>query len=121
MDSSLRRTSAVLAGAILGAAGLAAEDRQPPAWRQWGGPNRNFVVEASGLADSWPEGGPPLLWNRPLGTGHSAILAEDGRLYTMYRVGNGRTKGGPFDAEESVVALDAATGKTLWEHKYPSQ
>jgi outer membrane protein assembly factor BamB len=38
----------------------------------------------------------------------------------MYRVGNGRAKAGPWDAEESVIALDAATGKTLWEHKYPS-
>jgi outer membrane protein assembly factor BamB len=38
----------------------------------------------------------------------------------MYRKGNGRTRGGPFDAEESVIAMDAVTGKTLWEYKYPS-
>jgi outer membrane protein assembly factor BamB len=61
-----------------------------------------------------------VIWSRPLGTGHSAIVAADGRLFTMYRKGNGRTRGGPFDAEESVIALDAATGKTLWEHTYPS-
>ncbi len=28
---------------------------------------------------------------------------------------------GPWDAEERVVALDAKTGKTIWEHKYPSR
>ncbi len=120
MEWSLYRTSAGLAVALLAAVPSSAEDRQPAAWRQWGGPNRNFVLETTGLADAWPEGGPQQLWSRPLGTGHSAILADDGRLFTMYRVGNGRTKGGPFEALESVIALDAATGKTLWEHKYPS-
>jgi outer membrane protein assembly factor BamB len=94
----------------------------PPvaAWRQWGGPNRNFIVQATGLADSWPAGGPPVLWSRPLGTGHSAIVADAGRLYTMYRAGNGRSRQGPWDAEEAIIALDARTGTTLWEHTYPS-
>ncbi|MDO8679069.1 MAG: PQQ-like beta-propeller repeat protein [Acidobacteriota bacterium] len=91
------------------------------AWRQWGGPNRNFIVSSTGLADQWPDAGPPVLWSRPLGPGHSAILAEGGRLYTMYRAGNGRAKQGPWEPEETVVAMDAATGKTLWEHKYPSR
>jgi outer membrane protein assembly factor BamB len=93
----------------------------PAEWRQWGGPERNFVVSATGLAEKWPDAGPRVIWSRPLGTGHSAIVAADGRLFTMYRVGNGRTKLGPWNAEEAVVALDAATGKTLWEYKYPSQ
>jgi outer membrane protein assembly factor BamB len=96
-------------------------------WLQWGGPNRDFLIEASGLADQWPETGPPVLWSRPLGTGHSAIIADEGRLYTMYRAGNGKSTGGggraqgPFEAEEAVVALDAKTGQTIWEHKYPSR
>jgi outer membrane protein assembly factor BamB len=89
-------------------------------WTQWGGPNRNFIVQASGLADAWPSTGPRVIWSRPLGTGHSAIVVSDGRLFTMYRKGNGRTRGGPFEAKESVVAMDASTGKTLWEYTYPS-
>lgn len=99
-----------------------AQSRPAPdhAWRQWGGPNRNFIVNAPGLADAWPEGGPRVIWSRPLGTGHSSILAEDGRLYTMYRKGNGRSRQGPWDAAETVIAMDAATGKTIWEHTYPS-
>ena len=100
---------------------LSAQANASAAWRQWGGPNRNFIVNATGLADKWPEAGPPVIWSRPLGTGHSAILVDDGRLYTMYRAGNGRAKQGPWDAEETVIAMDAATGKTLWEHKYPSR
>lgn len=90
-------------------------------WRQWGGPTRDFIVPSTGLAEKWADTGPPVLWSRPLGPGHSAILADEGRLYTMYRAGNGRAKQGPWDAEETVVAMDAASGKTLWEHKYPSR
>jgi outer membrane protein assembly factor BamB len=115
----MRWVAAFLAFTAAGA--LAHQAPADTAWRQWGGPNRNFIVETTGLADAWPEGGPRVIWKRPLGPGHSSILAEDGRLYTMYRKGNGRAKVGPFDAAESVVALDAATGKTIWEHTYPSK
>jgi len=102
--------------------GVTAQSSSPSnAWMQWGGPNRNFIVDAKGLAEKWPESGPPVIWSRPLGVGHSSILAEEGRLYTMYRVGDGRARQGPWAAEENVVALDAATGKTIWEHKYASR
>ena len=109
------------AAVILLPAGLLADDPSPAAWRQWGGPNRNFIVEATGLPEKWPGAGPPILWSRPLGTGHSAILVDDGRLFTMYRVGNGRAKQGPWEAEELVIALDARTGETIWEYRYPSK
>jgi outer membrane protein assembly factor BamB len=89
-------------------------------WLEWGGPNRNFMISnGPRLADSWPAAGPPVVWSRPLGNGHSSILADEGRLYTMYRVGEPRR--GPWNAEEIVVSMDAATGKTLWEYKYPSR
>ena len=90
------------------------------AWRQWGGPNSNWIVsDAPRLADSWPASGPPALWSRPLGAGHSAILADEGRLFTMYRTGERAARNGPWETEE-VVSLDAATGKTIWEYRYPS-
>jgi outer membrane protein assembly factor BamB len=77
-------------------------------WPQWGGPDRNFKSSATGLAASWPANGPRRLWSRELGDGYSAIAVEDGRLFTMYRKGE----------QDVVVALDAATGKTLWECAY---
>ncbi|MGH9319112.1 MAG: hypothetical protein ACRD3V_04400, partial [Vicinamibacteria bacterium] len=111
-----------LVGGMLVSRGLVAEGpRSGEAWPQWGGPDRNFIVDATGLAEKWPEAGPPVIWSRPLGTGHSAIVADRGRLFTMYRVGNGRAKEGPWNAEELVIALDAATGKTIWVYKYPSK
>ncbi len=77
-------------------------------WPQWGGVDRNFTVKTKGLADKWPATGPKRLWNRPLGEGHSAILVDGNALYTMYSLGE----------EEVVIALEAKTGKTIWEHKY---
>ncbi len=102
---------------------LAAQSAGVPqtGWTQWGGPTRDFHSPSVGLADSWPASGPPVIWSRPLGTGHSAIVVDEGRLFTMYRSGNGRTKQGPWKSEEVVAALDAKTGATLWEHTYPSR
>jgi outer membrane protein assembly factor BamB len=77
-------------------------------WPQWGGPHRNFKSDVKSLAASWPEGGPRRLWNRALGDGYSSIVADDNRLYTMYRNGE----------REVVIALEAATGKTAWEYSY---
>ena len=88
-------------------------------WTQWGGPNRNFMSDATGLASSWPAGGPKKLWSRTLGEGHSSILVENGRLYTMYRPA-GMLSNVRRSQEEVVTALDAVTGKTIWEFKYPS-
>lgn len=77
-------------------------------WAQWGGPHRDFKSDVTGLAASWPASGPRRLWTRELGDGYSAIAAAGGKLYTMYRSGE----------QDVVVALEAATGKTLWEYRY---
>ena len=77
-------------------------------WLQWGGPNRDFTTDSTDLADSWEPAGPPELWRRALGEGYSAILVEDGVLYTHYRIAD----------QEIVVALDAASGETSWEYTY---
>jgi len=77
-------------------------------WTQWGGPHRDFKSEVKGLATSWPETGPRQLWKRDLGEGYSSVAAEHGSLYTMYEKGE----------QEIVIAMDAASGKTLWEYAY---
>ena len=77
-------------------------------WPVWGGPNRNFLSPVTGLKTSWPAGGPARVWTRNLGEGYSAPAIEGRTLYTMYSTGTG----------EVVTALDAATGKTRWEHSY---
>ncbi len=81
--------------------------QEPPAWRQLGGPHRNFRVDSTAAA-AWGADGPVRLWSRPLGEGYSSILADGDLLVTMYRE----------DDDEVVVALDAATGATRWRHAY---
>lgn len=112
-----RGITAALIGAFVGAAIQArAADT---AWLQWGGPRRNFMVETSGLASSWPEGGPRRLWQRALGEGHSAVVVENGRLYTMYRPA-GLLSYVRRSQQETIAALEAASGRTIWEHTYSS-
>ena len=93
---------------------LASAAQAGPTWPQWGGVNRDFKAEAEGLAETWPEGGPPKLWSRDLGEGYSSIVCDDDRLYTMYRVDD-EEKG---LHQEVIVALDRSTGDTAWEYKY---
>ena len=102
------------ASAILLVSISLAEER-PSAWPQWGGPNRDFKVASPALADSWPPEGPPKLWSRSLGDGYSAIVADQGVLYTMYH--RSASDGAP---QEAVIAVDADSGKTKWEHHYDS-
>ncbi len=53
--------------------------------------------------------GPRVVWKRALGEGYSAPVVENGVLYTMY----GKSR------EEVVLAANAETGQTLWEHVTP--
>jgi outer membrane protein assembly factor BamB len=108
-----RRTFLTMALALpaLGQSGRpnAARGLRAVPWTQWGGPHRNFQTESSGLKDTWPAGGPPVVWKRPLGEGYSSPAVENGALYTMY----GRPR------EEVVLAANADTGATLWEYATP--
>ncbi|MBK8268697.1 MAG: PQQ-binding-like beta-propeller repeat protein [Planctomycetes bacterium] len=109
------REEAEEAAAMAGPVDPVTPENAPVAWTQWGGPSRNFRSDATGLANRWPKEGPAKLWERELGDGYSAVLCEGDALYTMY---SARDKEDPFKGDEVVVALDAKTGKTLWEHKY---
>jgi len=104
---SRRRKTILLLALVLSLTETAAQ-AQTSDWAQWGGPRRDFKSETRGLATTWPATGPRRLWQRELGEGYSAIAAERGMLFTMYRKGD----------NETVVALDAATGKTVWEYSY---
>jgi outer membrane protein assembly factor BamB len=83
-----------------------------PSWRVWGGPQRDFIATAAGLfpapGATWLSTPPAKLWERPLGDGYSAIAVEGGVLYTACRRG----------ANDVVIALEAATGRTIWEFGY---
>jgi outer membrane protein assembly factor BamB len=110
MDRRTFLTIALAAPAFRQATQAATRSGSPSVpWTQWGGPHRNFQTEASGLKDTWPAAGPRVIWKRLLGEGFSSPSVENGVLYTMY----GKPR------EEVVLAANAETGATLWEHATP--
>jgi outer membrane protein assembly factor BamB len=88
----------------LGSAASAAD------WPQFLGPNRDSVSPQTGLFEAWPQGGPPVVWQRPIGSGFSGPVVAGGRLVLVHRQGD----------KEIVACLDAATGKEHWQFAYPS-
>jgi outer membrane protein assembly factor BamB len=79
-------------------------------WPCWRGPSHDGVSAETGWLDRWPDGGPRVLWKASVGTGFSSFAVAGGRVYTI----------GNEDNTDTVFCLDAATGKTLWSHAYPS-
>ena len=66
-------------------------------WPQYRGPNRDDVSAETGLLQSWPEGGPSLVWTySDAGIGYSGPAIVGNRLYTI---------GGRGD-NEHLIALD---------------
>lgn len=106
MESGIRASLSILATGTVWIGGCATAS-----WTQWGGPNRDFVVQSAKVADQWPEEGPTKVWSRALGSGYSAILARNGRLYTMYK----------DEKQDVVVALQESDGDTIWEHRYDTK
>ncbi|HTL58827.1 MAG TPA: PQQ-binding-like beta-propeller repeat protein [Candidatus Limnocylindrales bacterium] len=79
-------------------------------WPQFLGPRGDNTSTETGLLEKWPANGPPLLWEKEIGSGYSAPSVRDGRLVLHARVGD----------EEVVEAFEAATGKPQWRYAYPS-
>jgi outer membrane protein assembly factor BamB len=86
------------------AAQVAGED-----WPRFLGPRGDNTSRETGLIDSFPKDGPPLVWKREIGTGYSAPSVRGGTLVLHHRLGN----------EEIVERFDAATGRPGWRHAYP--
>ena len=75
---------------------------------QFRGPDRSGVYPATGLLESWPDGGPKQLWSAEgLGDSFASVTIADGRIYTT----------GADGRKGSVVALDL-DGRQLWRREY---
>lgn len=96
---TLRLTGTLL---FLGlACGLATADD----WPQFLGPRRNGISSESGLIDSFPSSGPKELWRVAGGVGMSGIAVVGDTVVTLAQ----------DDNEQFVLAVNAATGDTIWK------
>lgn len=77
-------------------------------WHQFRGPLRSGASHDTGLARSWPDSGPPVLWQRPLGEGFAGLSIHDGRLFTSF----------VDEGQEVLAAFDIASGDELWRQVF---
>src|SRR5215468_8351190 len=80
-------------------------------WPEARGPNRDGISQEKGLPDTWRLNGLNFLWRVPYG-GRSAPIVMGNRVYVQNPSGRGPT------LQERVMALDADTGKVVWEYKF---
>jgi outer membrane protein assembly factor BamB len=80
-------------------------------WPEARGPNRDGKSPETGLPESWDLKGANLLWRAPIG-GRSAPIVMGNRVYVQNPTGRGPA------LQERVMALDADSGKVIWEYKF---
>jgi outer membrane protein assembly factor BamB len=97
----MRVRTIVIAVALAAAVGSPAPAAD---WPHFRGPDNDGTSSETGLLESWPEGGPNVLWKKDLGGGFSGISVSDGQLYTMF----------DLEQETFVASFDAATGEQVW-------
>ena len=78
-------------------------------WPQWRGPNRDGALASFTEPKAWPES---LIrkWKIEVGTGYATPIVVGNRVYAFTRQGE----------NEVMRALDAASGKVVWETSYPA-
>jgi len=84
---------------------LRAED-----WPNWRGPSFNGISKETGWKAEW-SAEPPVAWKAQAGIGFSSFSVADGRVYTA----------GFASEKDTVWCWDAATGKLVWRHDFPSE
>jgi outer membrane protein assembly factor BamB len=113
-------TTAVASALAIGLT-LSAQTPAPPAtaaagipigeWPELRGPNRDGTSRETGLIDRWALNGENFLWRVPHG-GRSTPVVWGDRVYVQNPAGRNA------ELRERVMALDANTGRTIWEHTF---
>jgi outer membrane protein assembly factor BamB len=80
-------------------------------WAEWRGPARDGVSLEKNLPMRWSPAGENLSWKAPYG-GRSAPIVMGDRVFLQNSVGKGAS------LQERVVALNADTGRFVWEYRF---
>ncbi len=79
-------------------------------WPVFLGPRGDGSSPETGILTEWPDGGPPLRWQRELGTSYGAVAVSRGRLFLFERHGD----------QCRLTAVKSETGDELWRFEYPT-
>jgi outer membrane protein assembly factor BamB len=101
--SAIRSWSAILAASTII---LFATSSYSQNWPQWRGPNRDGSAPA--LSSEWPKTLKEE-WKVTVGVGHASPVVAGAKIYIFARQGE----------EETLLCLDAATGKEIWRSSQP--
>ena len=80
-------------------------------WPRFLGPRGNNMSGETNLLETWPAHGPPLVWEKAVGSGYGAPSVRGEWLVVHHR----------WQDEEIVEAFQAATGQAIWRHADPSR
>jgi outer membrane protein assembly factor BamB len=90
--------------ALLFASPIQAED-----WPFYRGPQFNGSSRETGWNPKWPDGEPPVAWQRDLGIGASSFTIVGDQVFTMGNKHN----------QDIIWCLNAADGQIIWKATYP--
>jgi outer membrane protein assembly factor BamB len=107
LHSNLR--ACLISAAIVGLAAAAAAQTAPQDYPQWRGQNRDGSASGFVAPKAWPDTLTPA-WKVEVGAGYATPIVIGNRVYTHTRQGE----------NEVMLALDADTGKTVWQTPYPA-
>lgn len=79
-------------------------------WPTFLGPDGDGKSRERGLCFDWPDEGPAIVWQTPLGVGYSGPSISRGRLFHFDRHGD----------EDRLTCRNAETGESLWVVSYPT-
>jgi outer membrane protein assembly factor BamB len=79
-------------------------------WPNFLGPYGNSKSAETGMLTPWPESGPPIVWQRRLGTSYGIGSISRGRLFQFDRYGQ----------VARLSCLASETGEQLWTFEYPT-
>jgi len=94
---------------VVMASALAAAQDLGPDWPQFRGPSRDGAVASFVEPATWPDR-LSQKWKVEVGDGYSTPVLVGPRVYMFSRQGT----------NEVMQAIDASTGKTIWQTRYPA-
>lgn len=78
-------------------------------WGNFLGPRHNGELSETPLAKAFGPTGPRRLWEMPKGEGYAPVAVHSGRAFVFHRIAG----------RETLTAVDATTGKVLWNQSHP--
>ena len=107
MVSPIHPALVALSAALAAATALATD------WPTFRGAARTALAPDTNLLETWPEAGPPLVWEtKGAGRGYASLAIVGTRIYTL---GDGLSTAD--DKDEYLVCFDRATGAPVWKTK----